>query len=107
MELEYPTAVEEKFMRSQYADRKALCEAYVEKKKAARSAKGTPQEYKANLEEEIATLRYHMSFLLEKFDILNCMIGPMEEMYNRMSLLEGAYSHLKLVAQNTVGQKNP
>lgn len=93
------------FMARKYADRQKLSKEYEEKRKLADKSetidgKPNPQHPRIRLEADMAQMRYEMAYILEKNSMLSEQIGILVQLFERVSLLEGAYHHTKMLAEN-------
>lgn len=92
-------------VRKRYENRDALGAEWLEKRKLAdkhrtlASGEPNPMYPRYALEEQVARLSYDMAFLVEQNRILAEQNLMMSEVYQRMGILEGAYSHLMTMAQ--------
>lgn len=89
-----------KLIKQRYGDREQLGNDWIEKRKIADKSefkedrKPNPLYPRLRMEADIARMAYDMSFLLEANAIMQEQIMMFSSMFQRMAILEGAYSHL-------------
>ncbi len=99
------TPNDERMLQSRYGDRerlgKELDQARELVKKNAVLADGSPNpnRIRYEMQEAIARLNLDMGFLLARNRLQAEQIEMLSTMYQRMGILEGAYSHLMAMAQ--------
>lgn len=94
------------FMATKYGDRKRLSEEYEAKRKVADKSetiegKPNPQYPRIRLEADMAQMRYEMAYILDKNKQLSEQVEALTWLYQRVDILEGAYGHMKLLAETT------
>lgn len=95
-------------LANQYGDPSVLGAEWVAARKQADanralpSGEPNPMYPRYELQEKVARLTYHMAYLLEKNRLLTEQVGIISEVFPRMAILEGSYSHLMTMVQ---GQK--
>ena len=93
-----------KFMEQKYHDRhKLFNEAEAARKLADKSqtidGKPNPQYPRLCMEAEMANMRYEMAYIIDKNTQLSAIIETIAFMHQRVDILEGAYGHMKLMAE--------
>ena len=92
------------FMRQKYHDRRALEQAYDEKRKLADKSetingKPNPQHPRLVIEAEMAQQRYEMAYIIDRNTMLQEQLEALSWLANRVSILEGAYGHLNMMTE--------
>lgn len=92
------------FIRQKYADRRALMEQAAEARKKADSSqtvdgKPNPKHPALVLQADMAQLRFEMAYVVDKNNHLEAQVNILADLSQRVSILEGAYSHVKMVAE--------
>lgn len=96
-------------LEHRYGDRGKLGEVWLEKRKFAdknekkEDGKANPHHPRFVMEEKIARLEFDMAFLVESNRILIQQQEMLTGMFQRMAVLEGAYSHLLMSTQIATG----
>jgi hypothetical protein len=102
-------SAELRFLQMKYRDRAALCEEWIEKRKIAamnkesEDGKASKHYPRMAMEADIARMAYEMAYILEQNSMMQEQINILTELYQRVALLEGAYTHL---SQSTEYVKN-
>lgn len=96
------------FIARKYEDRAKLHQDAESKRKAAEKmeAKNDPHYHRMRVEADMAQMRYEMAYLVDKNAQLQRIIDPLEYVFQRVSILEGAYSHIKLLAETVQADYN-
>ena len=87
-------------------NRKKLEDDWREKSKLAENSKllkdGKPNPHypRLQLEADMAQTRFDMAFIVAKNVEMQRKLEMFEQLFERISILEGAYSHVKLIATN-------
>lgn len=92
------------FLRHKYHDRKGLADDCAQKRKLADKSetvdgKPNPEHPRLQMHAEMAQLRYEMSYIVDKNAQLETQIEALSYLCQRVDILEGAYGHVKLVAE--------
>lgn len=92
------------FLEKKYHNRRLLWEASEHARRQADDAEliggaPNPQYRRLVLEAEVAKLRYEMAYMVDKNKQLATLIEPLEFLFQRVGILEGAYGHVKLLAE--------
>lgn len=92
------------FLEKKYGDRRSLYEGAVHaRKQADRSetidGQPNPHHRRLVLEAEMAQMRYEMAYVIDKNKFLSQFIETIEFLHQRVGLVEGAYHHVKLLAE--------
>lgn len=92
------------FMAKKYAERKKLADEFDVKRKLADKSetidgKPNPQYPRIRLEADMAQMRYEMAYIVEKNAMLSEQVQIMGNLFQRVDILEGAYGHMKLLAE--------
>jgi len=91
--------VEQAMLDRRYGDPTSLGNEWVRlRKKADEAQKGTPEHSRAVIVADQARLAYDMAYMLQRHKILQQQVEMLSEIHYRLAILEGAYSHLMLVA---------
>lgn len=93
-----------RFIDFKYADRQKLAEDWHEKRKLADKSqtiagKPNPQYPRLIVEAEIAQTRFDMAYLVAKNQQLEQQIMMLNDLHQRVSILEGAYTYLRMLAE--------
>lgn len=94
----------EAFLKHKYQDRKILKEDHTAKKKIAEGqrlldGKPNPQAPRLRLEADLAETRYEMSLIIHRNQVIERKLDMLEGLFERLALVEGAYSHLRLKSE--------
>lgn len=88
------------FMKEKYKDRQRLSTEAEQKRKAAEKMKDTdPHFHRMAMSAEMAQLRLDMAYIVDRNNQLEEMIGTVEYLHQRVGIVEGAYSHTKMLAE--------
>lgn len=92
------------FIEKKYGNRRALWEAAQQARREAdgkelKDGQPNPQHRRLVLEAEMATMRFEMAYVIDKNKQLQQIIEPLEFVFQRLTILEGAYGHVKLLAE--------
>lgn len=95
------------FIEKKFSDRRKLYEAAQYARKLADEAEPkdnqpNPQARRLRLEADMAIQRYEMAYIVDKNKQLQQIIEPLEFVFQRLSILEGAYSHVKTLGDNMI-----
>lgn len=71
----------------------------VEKSKTLPDGKPNPHLPRMQLEADLAQTRYDMAYLVDRNQELENKMEILVQLFDRVSILEGAYSHIKTVAE--------
>lgn len=88
------------FIKLKYADRNALGDEAIAKRKAlADIAAENPFYHRAAVSAELAQMRYEMAYIVAENNKLREMIGTISWLHEQLSLTQGAYAHTKMLAE--------
>lgn len=93
-------------MRSRYNNPSALGEIWLEKRKLAEkgqlleNGKPNPQHPRLVIEADQARMAYDMAYMIQMLDNFGLQLEVYSELFQRVGLLEGAYSHLMVGMQS-------
>lgn len=88
------------FLKHKYSDRAKLMAEAEEKRKAVDKMKdGDPLYHRCAVSAEMASLRVDMAYIVDRNNKLEEMIETISFLHQRVDILEGAYSHTKMMAE--------
>lgn len=89
-------------MTERYSDRKAIGNEALAKRKALDDIKAeNPFYHRAAVSAEMAQMRYDMALIVEENKRLREMIETIGYLHQRMEVVYGAYSHVKMLADKS------
>ena len=88
------------FLKIKYQDRAKLSQEAQEKRKACDSMGDSPHRHRMSVEADMATMRLDMAYILDRNNQLEQYLETIEFLHQKVGILEGAYSHVKLIAEN-------
>lgn len=88
------------FLKFKYQDRAKLQAEAEEKRKAVDKMKdGDPLYHRMAVSAEMAGLRVDMAYIVDRNNKLEEMIETISFLHQRVGILEGAYGHMKMMAE--------
>lgn len=88
------------FLKHKYSDRQKLSQEAEDKRKALDKMKdGDPLYHRCAVSAEMASLRVDMAYIVDRNNKLEEMIETISFLHQRVDILEGAYSHTKMMAE--------
>lgn len=98
------TSSDEIARRYRYADTEALGGKWIEARKLAEKYKDTPHQARYEMAAELARLKYDFAYAMKRDEKHSEMqvtyLAILEGISHRLSILEGAYAHLMIVAHS-------
>lgn len=89
-------------MLSKYSDRKAIGDEAIKKRKALEDIKTVDEFYhRLEFSAELAQMRWDMAFIVEENKRLHEIIETVGWLHQRMDVVYGAYSHIKMLADKS------
>lgn len=99
---QHQDSVEYNYIRLRYANRKELLDEMAHKKKVLNATKETDPHYqRIAMSAEMARLRADMAYIVGENDNMRGLIETMRDLHDQMGILRGAYSHVKLLADDS------
>lgn len=96
----YADEMEYTYIKERYSDRKSLMEEASNKLKAFKETEPNSRMYhRIAVSAEMAKMRVDMAYVIDKNTKLEEMLGTVAFLHQRIDILEGAYSHIKIVAE--------
>lgn len=87
-------------MKDKYKNRKKLCDEMDAKRKAFKDmAPDNPFYHRAAVSAEMAQMRWEMSYIVAENERLRGMIETIDWLHQQVSILQGAYGHVKMLAE--------
>lgn len=92
--------IEYSHIKMQYANRKALMDEAVGKKKVlAETTPADPLYHRYAVSAEMAMMRVHMAYVLHENKKLTTMMSTLSWLHDQVGILQGAYGHVKMLAE--------
>lgn len=93
------------FLEQKYRDREKLGAEYNEARKLADKSqtidgRPNPQHPRLVLEADMAQIKLEMAYIIDRNGQLQQYIETLEYLHQRVGILEGAYGHTKMLAEN-------
>lgn len=87
------------FLKHKYKDRAKLSQEAEDKRKAADAMVGSPHHLRMTVEADMASMRLDMAYIVDRNNQLEQYLETVEFLHQKVGILEGAYSHIKMLAE--------
>lgn len=88
------------YVKLRHADRQKLLDEMANKKKALKDiGPDNPLYHRIAVSAEMARMRADMAYIVARNDKLEELLGTVSFLHQRLDIVEGAYSHVKMLAE--------